>query len=82
MEIIYTSEALKNLKQIGAKDLPKIRRKILTLESNPQSGKLLQGKFNCYRCLRAWPLRIIYTFDSNSQIITIETVDYRGVVYK
>ncbi|HBC44956.1 MAG: hypothetical protein UX08_C0013G0008 [Candidatus Collierbacteria bacterium GW2011_GWB1_45_35] len=82
MNIIYTPEAFKNLKKIGAKDLPKIKRKINTLHNNPLVGKLLQGKFEGLRCLRAWPLRIIYTFDSNSKIITIETVDYRGDVYK
>ncbi len=82
MNIIYTPEAFKNLKKIGAKDLPKIKRKINTLHNNPLVGKLLQGKLEGLRCLRAWPLRIIYTFDSNSKIITIETVDYRGDVYK
>lgn len=82
MEIIYTPEALKNLQKIGAKDLPKIRRKILTLESNPLSGKLLQGQLKGNRCVRAWPLRIIYTYNQKEKIITIETVDYRGDVYK
>ncbi len=82
MEIIYKSEALRDLKKIGAKDLPKIRKKILALGSNPLNGKQLQGKFDGCRCLRAWPLRIIYTFNPKTNIITIETVDYRGDVYK
>lgn len=82
MEIIYTPEALKNLQKIGAKDLPKIRRNILTLGSNPLSGKLLRGQFKGNRCVRAWPLRIIYTYNQKEKIITIEAVDYRGDVYK
>ena len=82
MEITYKSEALKNLKKIGAKYLSKIRRKILTLGYNPLSGKLLQGQLKGYRCLRAWPLRIIYTYNPKTKTIIIETVDYRGDVYK
>lgn len=82
MEIIYKSGALKNLKKIGAKDLPKIKRRIFILHDKPLEGKLLQGKFEGCRCLRAWPLRIIYTYNPKEKIITIETVDYRGDVYK
>lgn len=82
MKIIYKSTALKNLKSIGAKDLPKIRRRILTLESNPLASKLLQGKLEGCRCLRAWPLRIIYTYKPKEKVVIIETVDYRDDVYK
>lgn len=82
MEIRYKPEAIKQLKNIGAKDINKIRRKIMSLSANPFVGKPLQGQLKGVRSIRAWPLRIIYTFDSASQIITIETVDYRGDVYK
>jgi len=82
MEIRYKPEAIKQLKKIGAKDKNKVRRKIESLDANPFGGKLLQGQLKDIRSLRAWPLRIIYTFDSKSKIITIETVDYRGDVYK
>ena len=82
MNIVYTPEAFKNLKKVGAKDLSKIKRKINTLHNNPLAGNLLQGKFEGLRCLRAWPLRIIYTYNPKEKIITVETVEYRGDVYK
>jgi len=82
MELQYRLSASKQLKEIGVKDLKKVQRKIRFLLDNPLEGKLLQGELKGYRSLRAWPLRIIYTFDSNSKMITIETVDYRGDVYK
>jgi addiction module RelE/StbE family toxin len=82
MELQYRLSASKQLKEIGAKDLKKVQRKIRSLIDNPLEGKPLQGELKGYRSLRAWPLRIIYTFDSDSKVITIETVDYRGDVYK
>jgi len=82
MEIRYKPEAIKQLKKIGISDLKKVRRKIDSLYTDPFGGKLLQGKLKGVRSLRAWPLRIIYTFDSDSKVIIIETVDYRGDVYK
>lgn len=82
MEIQYRLSAAKQLKKIGAKDKPKAKKKIRSLIANPLSGKLLKGELAGMRCLRAWPLRIIYTLDHKKNIIIIETVDYRGDVYK
>ncbi len=81
MELVFTDEALKNLKRIGKNELKKAKKKFDLLKSDPQSGKPLHGKFEGQRSLRAWPLRIIYVFDSKKQIIEITTVDYRGSVY-
>jgi addiction module RelE/StbE family toxin len=82
MELVFKDEALKNLQKINKQDLKKVKRKLEDLKSNPLSGKQLHGKFSQQRSLRAWPLRIIYNFDSKKQIIEIITVDYRGNVYK
>ena len=82
MEINYKPEAVKQLRKIGPNDLQKAKRKIYSLLSDPFAGKPLQGKLSGLRSLRAWPLRIIYTLDSKANLITIETVDYRGDVYK
>jgi len=82
MELVYKSEAIKNLQKIGQADLKKAKKKILSLQTNPLEGKPLQGKLFGLRSLRAWPLRIIYTYNPKSKTITIETVDYRGDVYK
>lgn len=82
MEIRYKAEAVRKLKKIGAKDKPKIKRKIESLIKNPLVGKPLEGRFRGLYSLRAWPLRVIYSYDKKKQVIVIETVDYRGGVYK
>jgi mRNA-degrading endonuclease RelE of RelBE toxin-antitoxin system len=82
MKLQYRLSASKQLKDIGAKDIKKVQRKIHWLLDNPLEGKLLQGELKGHRCLRAWPLRIVYTFDPDSKTITIDNVDYRGDVYK
>ena len=82
MILLYKNEALKQLKRIGTADLLKVKRKIQFIKDNPLLGKRLQGKHSGQLCVRAWPLRIIYTFDPPSQTVEIITVDYRGQVYK
>lgn len=82
MELIFEDEAVKRLKRIGAKDREKILKKIPELKKEPFSGKALQGNHKGQHSLRAWPLRIIYTFDPVLQVIRIITIDYRGSVYK
>ncbi len=82
MEIIISPAAAKHLAKIDPRDKKKAIRKIDSLLLNPLSGKQLQGEHSGQRSLRAWPLRIIYTFESQSQQIEIIDVDYRGGVYK
>lgn len=82
MDIFYKSEAIKNLKRLNAADQQKAKKKIRGLLSHPLGGKKLKGEFAGLRSLRAWPLRIIYHFDVNSQNITIITVHFRGSVYQ
>lgn len=81
MRILYKSEAVKNLKKIAPPERQKAKRKIDALLANPLAGKKLKGEFSGLRSVRAWPLRIIYTFDTEKQILQIVTVDYRGSVY-
>ena len=82
MKIFYKDEAVKHLKEIGAKDLPKVKRKIEAVIANPLMGKNLKGEHEGQLSIRAWPLRVVYTFDPKSQTIEIITIDYRGQVYK
>ncbi len=81
MEVIYSSKAIKQLKKIGPAEKIKAKKKILALCENPLLGKPLKGELSSLRSLRAWPLRIIYTYDAEKQILQIVTVDYRGSVY-
>lgn len=82
MKIAYKDEAIKHLKKLNPVEKQKAKRKIESLLLNPLLGKKLKGEFAPLRSLRAWPLRIIYSIDTNSQTITVVTVDFRGNVYK
>ena len=82
MNIVLSPLAVRKYKRIGTKERPKVNRKIDLLSKNPFLGKALQGEYKGIYSLRAWPLRIIYTFDPPEQIIQIVDIDYRGDVYK
>ena len=82
MELLYTPTALKRIKTIGAKDQKKIKRKIQDLKTDPMIGIPLKGELSGKRKIVAWPLRIIYSFNPDTQQVIIEAVDYRGDVYK
>ncbi len=82
MEIIIAPEALKKLKRITARDRKKIEQKIKIIQSDPLAGKLLLGEWSGNRSMRAWPFRIIYSIDTETQIIYIRHINYRGSVYK
>lgn len=82
MKLLFKNEAIKQLKKINPSDKKKAKKKMAILISNPLMGKALKGKFRGLYSLRAWPLRIIYTFNAQKQTIVIETVEYRGGVYK
>ena len=82
MKLFFKDRVQKQLSKFPPKDRKKIEKKLLSLENQPLAGKELQGEFTGLRCLRAWPLRIIYTFDPTSQTIEIITLDCRGQVYK
>ena len=82
MEIIYSPESIKKLKKIPSSDLKKVKKKIDLIKANPICGKLLKGDFYGLYSIKAWPLRIIYSFSKKTQKVFIVTVDYRGSVYK
>ena len=82
MELVFKDEAVKRLKKLPPSEKKKARKKIQILSLKPYSGKPLKGKLSGLYSFRAWPLRIIYTLDTKKEVITIETVDFRGNVYK
>lgn len=82
VEIILSPLAVKKYKKIGAKDRPKVDKKINLLSQQPLLGKALEGQYKGKYSLYAWPIRIIYIFDSVEQIIQIINIDYRGNIYK
>ena len=82
MQLLFKDEAIKQIKKINSSDKKKVKRRIANLASNPLIGKPLKGKLSGLYSLKAWPLRIIYRFNAQKQVIVIETVEYRGSVYK
>ena len=82
VKLNYTKQSLKRLKNIPQSDQKKIKRKINILLTKPLAGKPLQGALFGSRSLKAWPLRIIYRFNSKTQTVLIVTVEYRGQAYK
>jgi len=82
MELLYKNEAIKQLKKIATADKKKAKKKITSLLANPLLGKPLKGKLAGLYSLKAWPLRVIYTFDPKTKTIVIQTVECRGGVYK
>ena len=82
MQLLFKDESVKQLKKIATADKKKAKKKITALTSNPFLGKPLKGKLAGLYSLKAWPLRIIYTFNPKTKTIIIQTVEYRGSVYK
>lgn len=82
MELVYSPSSLKKLQKIGKNDLKKVKSKIDSILINPLIGKHLKGDHFGQLSMKAWPLRIVYTFNPNKQLIEIVIIDYRGNVYK
>ena len=82
VKLNYTKQAIKRLKNIPKSEQNKIKRKINILLTEPLAGKPLQGVFAGSRSFRAWPLRIIYQFNSKTKTVLIITVEYRGQAYR
>lgn len=82
MDLVYKDDAAKSLRKLGPAEKKKAKKKITALLANPLLGKPLQGDLTGIRSLKAWPIRILYTFNPDTQIVTIQTVDYRRDVYK
>ncbi len=82
MNLVYKDEAAKALRKLGPAEKVKAKKKILSLLTNPLLGKPLQGNLFSIRSLHVWPMRILYTFNNDTQTITIRAVGHRGDVYK
>jgi len=82
MQVIVTPNALKQYNHLVIKDQVKVKKKLLSLEQDPFSGKKLSGSFSDVRSLRVWPYRILYTIDTKMSKIFIVTIAHRQGVYK
>ncbi|OGG12439.1 hypothetical protein A2875_01790 [Candidatus Gottesmanbacteria bacterium RIFCSPHIGHO2_01_FULL_46_14] len=82
MDLVYKDEAIKALRKLGPAEKAKAKKKITALLSDPTLGKPLRGTLRGLRSLHAWPLRILYTYTSDTHTVTIHAVGHRGDVYK
>lgn len=82
VKVIIPLKTAKQIQKINPADQKKISRKLHQLKEEPLLGKPLKGELAGYFSLKAWPLRIIYTFDQTKQVIKIMAIGYRGDIYK
>ena len=81
-KVTVTPEATKQFKHLPITEQTKIRKKLISLENNPFSGKKLSGELSQLRSLKTWPYRIIYYIDRNKQNIFITSILHRQGAYK
>ena len=82
MEVIVTRQAEKQLVKLPKTERKKVQRKLLLIESSPLSGKKLSAEFEGKRSLKAWPYRIIYSVDTQTNKIFILSILHRQGAYK
>ena len=82
MLIFITAEAQKQYNKLQKSEQKKIKRKLISLENYPYSGKKLSGELEEKYSLRVWPYRIIYKINKDLRKIEIESILHRQGVYK
>lgn len=81
-QVLITPQAGKQFKHLPRSGQIKIKKKLISLESNPLSGKKLSGELSELRSLRVWPYRIIYYINQKKQKIFITSIIHRQGAYK
>ncbi len=83
-ELILTPNAERELQRLNAKLQNKIVNKLRWLCANCDacSHKALQGRFKGKYRLKSGNYRIIYTFNKQTQQITVSQIENRSSVYK
>lgn len=82
MLVILSKNAHKQYLHLSKVEQIKVRKKLLLLEQNPLSGKLLAGELSGIRSLLAWPYRIIYEINRTEKRVEILKIAHRQGVYK
>ncbi len=81
MQVILSKNAHKQYNRLTKPEQVKIKRRLLSLQDNPISGKKLTGEFTNLRSLRAWPYRIIYFLNEKSQTVEVSAILHRQGAY-
>ena len=77
MKVIITPKALKQYQHLPSPEQTKIKKKLMTLENDPNAGKKLSGELAELRSLRAWPYRVIY-YTEKDNIFVISIIHRQG----
>jgi mRNA interferase RelE/StbE len=80
LELQFTKEFLRKLKQINKQTQVRILHQLKTLEEKPFAGKRLTGRLTGLFSLRIGNYRIIYQLSENKVII--RTVGHRKTIYR
>ena len=72
MRLALSANAQREYKRIPRQEQAKIKKKLVSLENNPYSGKKLGGEFAKYHSILAWPYRIIYRIDKEENRIYVQ----------
>lgn len=78
-ELVFTKEALKNLKKLDKQTQIRILRELKVLAVNPIAGKQLVGRLSEFMSLRVGDYRVIYQV--SNQKVVIRTIGHRKKVY-
>ena len=82
MEVVLSNQAKKQFAKLPPSEKKKIKKKLLSLNENPLSGKKLSGELNRFCSLRAWPYRIIYSLNNSENRVEVADIEHRQGVYK
>lgn len=82
IRIFLSKEAEKFFLKLNHLDQKKIIKAIDKLQKDPLVGEKLKGGYQGLFKLRAWPYRVIYSFDQNSRTVLVVTIGHRQGVYR
>ena len=77
-----SNRARKDLKRLDKRFLPKVSQSIDALVTNPFLGEKMSGEYAGSYRVKIPPIRIIYSVNFESKIVSIKTVGHRGNIYK
>lgn len=82
MDIVISKDAQKQYKRLPKSEQIKIKKKLLSLKTDPLAGKKLGGELKGRRVVRAWPYRIIYSINETENRVEVSEILHRQGVYK
>ena len=79
--IKFKPSAEKELDSLPQKDSYRIKTALVGLETNPFSGKRLEGEYKGCCAIRVWPYRVIYQIYKKELLVLIIRIGHRQGVY-